>query len=480
MKYKSIWQKDAKNKQKVTKLPTDIVDILIVGGGLTGLTLAYFLKDIGKKVIVVDKDKFINNVSSRSTAKISFLQQDIYQKLEKTFDYETSKKYYESQIYAIKIIKEIIIKNKIDCDLVESDSYLFVSEKENIDKLDKEKKLLNSFQQECHEVNKLPIDFPVSKGFYVEGNYTFNPVKYLNGLINIIKNKVDFCNDFLVENITLDNDLYLVKSKNNCIRARQVVIACHYPFFLKPVFMPFKNYMKREYVCAAKCNKNETFNAINLDQDLHSIRFYKDYLIYVSNSHRLINKLDISKNYDKASNDFSKYFKLDAEYVWLNQDIMTNDHLPIIGKIKDNLFIATGYNAWGMTNSCLGAKIISDLITNQPNNYQDLVKPNRMSITGFVNSVIDSISYVKPYVETVFINENIYIEEENGVKYNVYIDKDGNKHKVKRKCPHLKCNLLFNQKELTWDCPCHGSRFDLDGNLIEGPSCKNINKDSPH
>ena len=113
MKYKSIWQKDAKNKQKVTKLPTDIVDILIVGGGLTGLTLAYFLKDIGKKVIVVDKDKFINNVSSRSTAKISFLQQDIYQKLEKTFDYETSKKYYESQIYAIKIIKEIIIQKMI-------------------------------------------------------------------------------------------------------------------------------------------------------------------------------------------------------------------------------------------------------------------------------------------------------------------------------------------------------------------------------
>ena len=138
MKYNSIWEQYNKHSIENKKLPSEVVDILIIGGGITGLTLSYLLKDYSQKVVIIDKGKIGNSVTSRSTAKISFLQQDIYQKLEKTFDYETSKKYYESQMYAIELLKNIIEKNKISCDFLDSPSYLFTNMEDNIKSLEKE------------------------------------------------------------------------------------------------------------------------------------------------------------------------------------------------------------------------------------------------------------------------------------------------------------------------------------------------------
>ncbi len=474
MKYNSIWEQYNKHSIENKKLPSEVVDILIIGGGITGLTLSYLLKDYSQKVVIIDKGKIGNSVTSRSTAKISFLQQDIYQKLEKTFDYETSKKYYESQMYAIELLKNIIEKNKISCDFLDSPSYLFTNMENNIKSLEKEKQLLTSFGVECFDSDELPIKFPVKKVFYTKNNYTFNPVKYLNKLVNIIKSNIEIYENVCAENINYENNNYIIETSQGKIKAKKVVIANQYPFFIKPGFIPFRNYMKREYVNAASIDKKYQFNAINIDDELHSIRFYNKYLIYVSNSHRIVNKLDSEKNYQKAQDNFYKYFNLKPEYSWLNQDLITNDHLPIIGEVKKDLFISTGYNAWGMTNGVLGAKIIHDLLEKTNNEFTDLVKPNRINTIGIFNSIIDSLSYIKPYIEAPFHNNDIYVEEDNGIKYNVYVDSKGIKHRVKRKCPHLKCNLIFNKKELTWDCPCHGSRFDLDGKLIEGPSKKDI------
>lgn len=474
MQNKSIWSSENKKTRKMNQVSCEEADIVIIGGGITGVTLSYLLKDSNKKVILVDQGIIGNNVTSRSTAKISFIQRDIYQKLEKTLGYDTAKKYYESQVLAIDIIKGIIDDNRIKCDLEKSNSYLFTTLKSKENTIKKEKELLTSFGRECIETDQLPIDFSCIKAFYTEGNYTFHPVKYLNGIIDLVKDKINVVENLLVEEIKPEKSRYLLKTSEGIIKAKQVVVANQYPFFIKPGFIPFKNYIQREYVNAAKYKKELHFNAINVEKELHSIRFYKDYIIYVSNNHRITNQLDTKDNYQKSRDDFYRLFKLNPDYNWLNQDLMTNDHLPIIGEVKKNLYIATGYNAWGMTNGVLGAKIINDLLLKRSNPFSELVNPNRVSIVGITNSIIDSLSYIKSYIEAPFHNHHIYVEEESGIKYNVYIDKQGKKHRVKRKCPHLKCNLIFNEEELTWDCPCHGSRFDLDGNLLEGPSKKNI------
>ena len=158
---------------------------------------------------------------------------------------------------------------------------------------------------------------------------------------------------------------------------------------------------------------------------------------------------------------------------------MTNDYLPYIGLVYDNLYISTGYNAWGMTNSHIGAQIISDLIQNKSNKYTKIFNPNRFNKLNIINFPISLFSNTKSIVENKIKKnkswyKNVYFKKTNGKEVGIYLDASGKKHIVYNKCPHLKCGLIFNEIEKTWDCPCHGSRFDIDGLSIEGPSNYNI------
>ena len=130
-----------------------------------------------------------------------------------------------------------------------------------------------------------------------------------------------------------------------------------------------------------------------------------------------------------------------------------------------------------MTNATIGGKIIADLINQKENPYESLFNPNRINIPIIINSIITIINYLKVYIEALFHKSNPYYIKIKGIIYGVYIDKLGIKHTIKLLCPHMKCSLVFNREELTWDCPCHGSRFDIDGFLIHGPATKDVYKD---
>lgn len=373
------------------------------------------------------------------------------------------------------------MKEAISCDLVKCNSYLFTTKKNNVKKLLKEMDILEKFGVKCYESNALPIPYKIEDSFYVEDTYTFNPKKYVNDLSNIISSKVNIAEKTIAFNITKDSNLLKVTTNKGVITAKKVVVTTHYPFFIFPNLFPLRNYINREYVNAAKYEIKNEFTAINIDKDTESIRFYKDNIIYVSNNHRLTNKIDYQKNYEKSRDDFKNKFMVDIEYSWMNQDLMTNDYLPVVGYSNNssdkNLLIATGFNAWGMTNGVIAAKIISDLVNNKSNKYEILFRPNRINLVGFFNSVVDVLSYAKVYTQTIFHeNNHVYTIKVEDQKYFLYVDEKGKRHYVKTKCPHMKCNLVFNKEELTWDCPCHGSRFDLDGNIIEGPAKNNISK----
>lgn len=477
MKNNPIWDINKNNKYN-DSLKTNNVDILIIGGGITGITTAYLLKNLNKRILLIDKDNLGFDTTYKSTAKISFIQKDIYQKLEKTYNYETSKLYFESQKEAINIITNIIKDEKIDCELEKVNSYLFTNKKESINKLNKERDLLKSFKVECFDQQKLPINYKIEASFYVENNYVFNPIKYI-GNISKKLNSIDICINTMAFNIKKENNSYKVTTNNGIINTKKVIVTTHYPFFIFPNLIPIRNYISREYVNT--CNyPHNNFTAINIDKDTESIRFYKDNIIYVSNNHRLTNKINYKVNYNDSKTKFKKNFNKEILYSWMNQDLMTNDYLPIIGysrKDNKNLLLACGYNAWGMTNGVIAAKIISDLIMNKKNKYYNLFRPDRISLNGIINSIIDGIFYAKAYIEAPFIKkDNIYKVKVNDEDYFLYIDKNKNKHYVKTKCPHMKCNLVFNKEELTWDCPCHGSRFDIDGNIITSPTKNDIKK----
>lgn len=483
MENKSLWTSYMR-RNYTSSLNEDLeVDVLIIGGGITGLTTAYFLKNSNLNVTLIEKDHIGSGATAFTTGKLTYMQGLIY----KSMPNDIGLMYLESQKDAIKIVKEIINKNNIDCNLETTSSYVFTDKIEEITDFKKEEKVYQNMNIKYSTHNKLPINFPCIYNIKTSGSYVFHPLKYLYSLKKIIINsRIKIYENTKAINLTKENMEFIVKTTKNRIKAKYVVIATQYPFFVNPYFLPFKTMVERSYVITGLVNTNKKFQAISDKKPINSIRYYtnkdKNYLIYSTMSHRITSNYDEGENYKIALERFKNNFNLDVKYYFMNQDVMTSDGLPLIGRVgNSNLLVGTGYNKWGMTNGTIAGKILSDIILNKENKYIYLFRLNRgLSGKKIINLTIYNFSNMKSYIiskvknDYEFYSDNVKIVKENGVRYGIYTDKRGREYKVKNVCPHLKCNLIFNMVDKTWDCPCHGSRFDKEGNSIFGPSVYDI------
>ena len=248
MKNISIWSEYTEN-YKQNKLKENInTDILIIGGGITGLNTAYFLKDTNYKITLIDSSKIGSGVTLKTTAKISYLEQDIYRKLTNMHGNSVAEYYYNSRKDAINLLIKIIKDNKIDCDLEKVNSILFTNEENNKNKLIEEKNILISYGANVKDYQ----DNYIKYGFSVDDTYTFNPIKYINSLRKIIENKIDIYENTTTISITKEDNKYLVNTSNGIIKTTKIILACHYPFFVIPYLFPIRTYIEREYVCAVK------------------------------------------------------------------------------------------------------------------------------------------------------------------------------------------------------------------------------------
>lgn len=446
------------------------VDVLIVGGGITGLSTLLELQNSNLKTILVERNMCGHGVTSRSTAKITYLQEQIYMNIRKS-SYDNASQYLKSQIDAVNSLKDIIIKNHIDCDLKEVSSYIFTNDEKNVTKLDEEYDFLTS--------NHVPAEKTKLEGvnnilaLKVDHTYTFHPLKYINHLKNMMKDSI--YENSKVEKINKKDGYYYSKVDGHIIKSKYVVLATHYPYFLIPLLFPFKNHVETSYIGAKEVKSSHDISAINIDKPCISIRYYQDgkknYLIYLFQSYASCNIKSIQGNFDELNKD--DHF----DYIWSNKDIITNDYMPYIGRIykdDDTFLLACGYNTWGFTNGCLAGKILSDIITKKDNPYVLLFSPHRnINLNKIVRLPIDLGCSVKAIVKSTKGNVNnskVIYKKIDGKNVAIYKDKNGKEHIVLNKCPHMKCGLVFNEVEETWDCLCHGSRFTIDGKCIEGPS----------
>ncbi len=480
MQNKSLWV-EFKQKNICPSLNNNLdVDVLIIGGGITGISTAYHLTNQNLKVCLVDQREIGLGVTSKTTGKISVIQQNLYSKIKDYHGIEKAKLYLDSQILATNIIKDIIKKNNIDCNLTKTASYVISN---NTQKYENEKNVLTSLGVILEEVNELP-NREKETAFYYSDSFVFHPLKYVYALKEIcLKENISIFENTKIVSVNKDKDYYLCKTNNNIIKAKYVVLALHYPFFLFPFLMPFKTYIEKSYIKATKTNKDYKFSSITISDPVKSLRYHTDkdmtYEIFLNNSH-----ITCTKDNDKENfRDLLSFSKIKPDYLWSNNDIMTNDSLPFIGSLNtsNTLLIGTGYNTWGMTNGSIAGKIISDIILKRENKYINLFDPLRKLNVGKVINfplILGSNTYSflksKLYKQKNWYKDNVRFEKRNDKNIAIYIDENKKEHIVYNLCPHMKCSLIFNELERTWDCPCHGSRFDLDGNVIEGPSNYNI------
>ncbi|MGM9881873.1 MAG: FAD-dependent oxidoreductase, partial [Bacilli bacterium] len=489
MKNKSIWTEGIENKI-IPSLKKNIkCDILIIGGGIAGLSTAYHLKDSNQKVVLIDRNTCGSGATSNNTGKITFMQDLIYNKIQKNYNSKVAKLYLESQKEAITLVETIVRENNISCHLTKTNAYVFSNNLNDEKDFNKEIEFYKNNNIKYKVLSNLPIKYPSKYAIETEDSYVFNPYEYVIGLKNILKDKIDIYENTRCIEVNKKENLYTVKTSSNyTITSKYVVISSHYPMFIIPFFIPFKTRVERFFIGASKSKEHKDIQILSHNEPSISMRYYQkekdSYLLYGRRSHSITRNLDVREDFLELKEEYQKHFNKDLEYFYHTHDLMTYDSLPFIGKVDENLYIETGFNKWGNTNGTIAGKIISDMINNKENKYAGIFNPKRgISLDKIKNLSIYNIDIGSRYIagkiksSKEYYDDNVKIEIIDGKKCGIYIDDKGKKHVVSNICPHMKCNLIFNYIDKTWDCPCHASRFDIDGNIIYGPAVYDIKID---
>jgi len=492
---KSYWS-DTVNRNNFERLNKDIeVDVCIIGAGITGISTAYMLSDENLKICVIDKGEIGGGVTENTTAKVTSQHELIYKYLIDTFGHEFAKKYLESNEEAIKRIEEIINKEKIECEWEKTDAYVYTCKQEYKQKIIAEVEAVRSLGLNAEYTETIELPFNILSAIKFPSQAKFHPLKYLLSLSDIItKRNVQIYEYTKAMNIKHIGDKYKVSTENNSIKAKYVILATHYPIKNFPGIHFLKMYQDRSYAIAIEQKQGNIKGMyISAETPTTSFRPINDELLIIGGEGHKTgeNTKDIDKVYDTLEK-YSKeiYPKAITKYKWATQDCVSLDKVPYIGEFSNflpNLYVATGYKKWGMTTSNVAAKIISDKILGKENNYAEIYKATRFgpckNHKEFGNILkqttyslaINKIKKSKFKLEDIELNSGGVIEH-NGEKIGVYKDKKGEVFAIKPFCKHLGCELSWNNLEKTWDCPCHGSRYDYEGNLITEPSVRDLDK----
>lgn len=478
---KSVWSESCKFRKREA-LNKDIkTDVLVIGAGIAGILTAYMLKQKGREVVVIDAAEIASGNTKNTTAKITSQHDLIYSKLITEFGEEKARQYAKANELAIKKYKEIIEDKRIECDFEEKSAYVYSLNE--VDVLKEEAKVAKNLGIDAEFVQEVNLPFKIKGAVKFNNQAQFNPLKFLKGISNEL---------IIYENTrALEIKENLVVTSGVNITANNIVVATHYPIMNAPGYYFMKMHQERSYVLALENTSEIDGMYIDLNKEGYSFRTYNNLLLLGGISHRT-GENEEGGSYDKLRKVAKNlYPKAKEKYYWSAQDCMTIDGIPYIGRYSSetsNIYVATGFNKWGMTSSMVSAMIISDMILEKENDFSEIFSPRRFDLSLSINNIANDL------IETAknFIAQKVYIPsseiehiknghggiiEYNGEKVGVYKNKEGKEFFVSTKCTHLGCQLSWNADELTWDCPCHGSRFDYKGRLIGSPATKDLVED---
>lgn len=425
---KSIWCDSVKDRN-YEHLSGDIkTDVLIIGGGIVGVTCAYMLEKSGADCVLVEADRILSGVTQNTTAKITLQHGLIYNKIINKYGVDRAKMYFKAQQDALKFYSEMC--PNIDCDYSIQDAYVYSAD--NLYGLEAELKAYEQIGLRGDFCRNIVLPIEIKGALRVKEQAQFNPLKFFYSLID----------GFTIYEDTKAIELFdggAVTNKGK-IFAEKIIIATHFPFINKYGGYFLKMYQHRSYVISLK--NAEISDGMYVDADIKGLSFrgYNGMLLLGGGSHRT------GKNGGgwKELEDFAgKKYKGSKEVCrWATQDCITLDGIPYIGRYSKRLndvFVATGFNKWGMTSSVAAAKILCDMINGKINDYAEVFSPSRSVLHKqlLINIAESAVNLLTPTVP---------------------------------RCSHLGCALKYNAEEHSWDCPCHGSRFTESGKLIENPA----------
>lgn len=491
---RSYWI-DSTDTTSYPKLNEDIeVDVAIVGGGIVGITCAYLLCLKGVKAAVIESKRIIEGTTGYTTAKVTSQHSLIYDHLITKMGSERAKQYAESNQNAIELINKLSTENNIDCDFIRQPAYIYAQTDQYTKNIHDEYESAQKLGINSSLAEKLPLPIDIKVGLVFQNQAQFHPRKFLLSLAKLLVDK----GSLIFENTTaLDiekgSKCTVLTDTKNKVTAKDVVVASHYPFYDGLGMYFARIYPERDYAIGIQINEKFPDGMfINAESPTRSLRFqpYENgqLVIVVGDEHKTGQGGDTLLHYEKLINYANDIFDVkEMLYRWSTQDYVTMDKVPYVGHITNdnpNIYVATGFGKWGMTNGVASAGIIRDMIITGSSPYQDVYSPSRFTPNASAKKfVIENANVAKQLITGKIKNlpDDIDIKnghgkalEIDGHKVGAYRDAEGKLFIVDTTCSHLGCELKWNSAEASWDCPCHGSRFNYKGEILNGPALKKL------
>ena len=466
------------------------VDVAILGAGIVGITSALLLKEAGLSVALIEAKRVIKDVTANTTAKVTAAHNIIYSNLESHFGKDGARIYAEANQKSIDKIESIIKKRDIDCDFRRLPCYIYSENPKERDMLKKEAKAAADAGLQAAYTESSPLPFEIAGAVQYENQAEFHPRKYLLNLIESIPGD----GSYIFENTRALNvkegDINEVITDKGSIKAKNVIVATHFPVY-DPSRLFAKMYPNMSYALGLYLNKPFPKGMYVSTQPTVTYRSSPsdkgDIVIVSGANHKVGHEPDTVEFYKKLEKHARDHFDVKSiDYHWSTQDNITLDNVPYIGKIESKskgVYVATGFMKWGMTNGTVAAMILSDLILGNENKWSSFFDPSRSmpkleSTKEFIGTNIDvakellsgRFSRPKSMKPSELENGEGRIIKVNGKKVAAYKDENGNIYAVSSACVHLGCQVVWNNAEKTWDCPCHGSRYRYDGKVIHAPA----------
>lgn len=473
------------------------VDVAIVGGGMVGITCAYLLKKEGLRVAVIEADRILQGTTGHTTAKITSQHSIIYSRIKNYMGQEKAKQYADANEAAINTIYSLIKHEGIDCDFHREPAYTFTLTDSYIQKIADEASTAASLGIKASYMENIPLPFKVKAAVKFDDQARFHPRKYLLALAKTIEGDGSHIFEHSrVVDINEGNPGTVITKQGKKVTAGNIIVASHFPCYDGMGFYFARMYPERAYALAVKVKEKFLGGMyITAEDPAKSIRSQEheggEILIISGEHHKTAHGTNLSKHYENLIEFTRKHYDIQQLlYRWSTQDYTTLDKVPYVGRLtakNPNIYVATGFRKWGMTNSTASAMIIKDLIVKGENPWSEVYNPTRFipnpSITSFISINADVAAKfvsgkLKPVPHDIDLeNGEAKTVELEGNKMGVYKDEKGQLHTVDTTCTHMGCELKWNDAERTWDCPCHGSRFTYEGEIVEGPAINELQHD---
>jgi glycine/D-amino acid oxidase-like deaminating enzyme/nitrite reductase/ring-hydroxylating ferredoxin subunit len=487
----SLWHATTESDRRPSLEGGEFFDVAVVGAGIVGLTTAYALKNSGHSVAVIEARTILNDVTGNTTGKLTSQHGIIYRYLIDTVGQERAQQYADANEWAFREVKRISEMEGIDCDYTTDSAHVFAKDESEVDIFMDEVTAATSLGLPVRFVSDPDLPFDTFGAVRFENQARYHPLKFLVGVAEAAeRDGVRIYEKSRVLEVNEGDKECEITLESGEVRARYVVIATNYPIHDSGLFVtrlaPYKSYAMAVDIDGPL--PEGMF--INESDPVRSFRRQpyngKDILIVGGENHKVGQEENAQECSARLEAWARQTFSVrDVLFKWSTQDNWTPDRLPYIGRSpnRERIFLATGFGGWGMTNGICAARIISEAITEKETPWAEVYSPKRMTWAAVPKIASENVNAAKHLIgdrikrveedelTAIAPGEGRVVQMEDE-RVGAYRDPDGALHLVTSACTHWGCQLHWNNAETTWDCPCHGSRFDIDGSVLHGPAVR--------